>query len=341
MEAFDAQRAARRLAEFIDDLSNWYVRRSRRRFWNGDASALATLHECLETLTRLLAPIAPFITERVWQALIVATDPHAPESVHLTSWPERHDHLFEETLSVDMALARRIVEVGRAARAGSGVKTRQPISRALISAPGWNSLPGEIRCEIAEELNVLRLGMVDEATAVIDVTVKPQFRALGKRFGSRTQQVANAVRAAEPREVADALAAAGTASFTVDGEEIMLGSEEIEVSQTPLAGWFVATEGAITVALDLEITPELRRAGIARDVVRLIQQARKDSGLHITDRIGVWWQASAETTEAVLEHAALIADEVLAVRLVNDEPPTVAHQHKDDQLGICFWLAKS
>jgi isoleucyl-tRNA synthetase len=341
MEAFDAQLAARRLAEFIDDLSNWYVRRSRRRFWNGDPVALATLHDCLETLTRLMAPMAPFIAERVWQALVVSTDPAQPDSVHLARWPDESDLRFDDNLSMQMTLARRIVEVGRAARAGSGVKTRQPIARALIAAPGWNTLSEEIRAEIAEELNVLGLGVVDEATAVVDVTVKPQFRAIGKRFGSRTQQVASAVRAAEPKMVADALAARGLATFNVDGEEIVLRPDEIEVSQTPRTGWYVATEGAITVALDLEITPELRRAGISRDVVRLIQQARKDSGFHITDRVDVWWQANTDTTEAILEHAAAISDEVLAMKFINDEPPAVAHDHRDDQLGIRFWLAKS
>jgi isoleucyl-tRNA synthetase len=341
MEAFDTQLAARRLAQFVDDLSNWYVRRSRRRFWKGDPAALATLHECLETLTRLLAPIAPFITERVWQALVVATDSDAPDSVHLATWPQRRPELVDTQLSGQMALVRRIVEVGRAARAGSAVKIRQPLSRVLVAAPGWDKLPDALRAEIAEELNVVKLDAMGEANEIVSYTVKPQFRAIGKRFGSHTQQVAQAVRDADPADAAAALRADKQMVVTVDGEDIALGPDEVEVTETPRTGWFVATEGGLTVALDLEITPALRNAGIAREVVRLVQQARKDSGLHITDRIELWWQATGDTVDAVREHQATIADEVLSVAVHESAGPDGLSARHDAELGIQFWLSKA
>jgi isoleucyl-tRNA synthetase len=342
MEAFDSQRAAQRLATFIDDMSNWYVRRSRRRFWEGDPAALATLHECLDVLTRLLAPLIPFVTERVWQALVVATDPDAPDSVHLASWPERRPELIDETLSKQMRLVRRLVEVGRAARGASGIKVRQPLSRALVIAPGWESVPDELRAEIADELNVSRLETLEDSAEVVDTVVRPQFRAIGRRFGSRTQQVAQAVRAAEPTSLATALQTTGSATVLVDGEEVTLSSEEVLVTQTPRSGWFVATEDGLTVALDLEVTPELRRAGIARDLVRIVQNARKNSGLQVTDRIELRWSAEGETAEAIREHQQRIAQEVLATSTQEASPvPSDPPSARDEQLGVQVWIART
>jgi isoleucyl-tRNA synthetase len=339
MEGFDTQRAARRLALFIDDLSNWYVRRSRRRFWNGEPAALATLHECLDTVTRLLAPLVPFITDRVWRALVVATDPSAPDSVHLASWPQRRPEAVNLQLSAHVALVRRLVDLGRTARAESKTKIRQPLARALVNAPGWDELPDELRAEIAEELNVAAVADMKDAAEVVDISVKPQFRAIGKRFGSRTQHVAQALREADAGELAAALRTAGEVIVTVDGEQLTIGPDEVEITENPRSGWHVATDGGLTVALDLAITPDLRRAGIARDVVRLVQQARKDFGLQITDRIQLWWHASGETADAITEHQALIGQEVLAVRMEAGTGPESSFSHHDEQLDVSFWLS--
>ncbi|WP_275581007.1 isoleucine--tRNA ligase [Natronosporangium hydrolyticum] len=339
MAAFDSQRAARQLAEFIDHLSNWYVRRSRRRFWDGDPAALATLHDCLDTVTRLLAPLTPFIADRVWRALVAPTDPDAAESVHLARWPQSRPGDVDPQLSRQMRLVRQLVEVGRTARAASGVKVRQPLSRALIIAPGWAELPTELRAEIADELNVTALETLDDAATVVDITVRPQFRAIGKRFGNRTQPVAAAVRAADPAAVAAALQATGKVTITCEGEELTLGPDEIDVNRSPRSGWFVATEDNLTVALDLEITPELRRAGVARDVIRLVQQARKDTGLQITDRIRLRWSASGETAASIREHQDRIQAEVLAVTCTEAADPAAAPATvTDEQLGIEVWI---
>jgi isoleucyl-tRNA synthetase len=342
LEAYDPARAGRALAELIDDLSNWYVRRSRRRFWEGDPAALQTLHDCLHTLTRLLAPFVPFITEAVWRALFAEAT--GVESVHLASWPEAKTGRVEgidQQLGEQVALVRRLVELGRAARAASKVKTRQPLARALISAPGWAQLPAELRAEVAEELNVAELAELASSADLVDVTVKPNFRALGKRFGPRTKQVADAIGAANPAEVAGALREQGWYRFGEFGE---IGAEELVVSEVPVSGWAVESGGQDTVALDLELTPELRRLGTLRDVVRIVQEARKSAGYEVTDRIELRWQVggSPEPAEAIREHADELAREVLAGSLAEGAPaePAGYYQAGDEELGLQLWLRR-
>jgi isoleucyl-tRNA synthetase len=332
LESYDTARAGRRLTQFVDDLSNWYVRRCRRRFWKAEPAALATLHETLLTLTKLLAPFVPFVAEEVWGRL------HGDEdSVHLTSWPAADASLVDDDLSRQMALVRRLVELGRATRAESGVKTRQPLARALVGAAGWTALPDELKAQVAEELNVATVGVLADAGELVDVAVKPSFRDLGRRFGKDTPKVAAAVSAADPVALAAALAK-GTATVTVDGADVTLSGGEVVVTETPRTGWAVASEGGATVALDLAVTPELRRAGLARDAVRAIQESRKANGLDVSDRIELWWQAEGETGDALAEHGAQVADEVLAVRFDRGHPPIDMAHHDDPDLGLTWWL---
>ncbi|MFI6979617.1 isoleucine--tRNA ligase [Embleya sp. NPDC050154] len=344
LEAYDTQRAGKALTAFVDDLSNWYVRRSRRRFWNAEPAALATLHEALETVTRLMAPLVPFITERVWQDVVRPVTADAPESVHMAAWPTADPALVHPELGRQMTLVRRLVELGRATRADSGVKTRQPLGRALIGAAGWEELSGELREQIAEELNVVSVAALSEAGGdLVEYSAKGNFRALGKRFAKRTPVVAAAIAAADAGTLAAALRASGTAVVVVEGEEVEVVAEEVIVTETPREGWTVAGQDGATVALDLTITPELRLAGLARDVVRLIQEARKNSGLEVSDRILVWWAAdeSEETTSALLAHGVQVADEVLATQFTQGSPEDEElFEHGDPALGLRFWLRK-
>ncbi|GAA1267883.1 isoleucine--tRNA ligase [Sphaerisporangium rubeum] len=342
MEVFDTARAGRRITEFLDDLSNWYVRRSRRRFWSGDVSAFATLYGALETVTRLMAPLVPFVTDYVWDVLRA---PDAPSSVHLASWPQVEHELLDPALSERMALVRRLVELGRSARAGSGVKTRQPLARALVGAAGWSSLPASLRELIADELNVRSLEDLSAYSAdLVSFTVKPNFRALGKRFGAGTKAVAAAVAAADPATLAAAIRAGDTATVVVSGEKVTLGADDLIVTEHPKAGWAVET-GAVgtgsgeTVALDLEVTPELYRAGLVRDVVRLVQEARKATGLEITDRISLWWTADGDLAEALRDGAGHVADEVLATTISEGAPPADLPAHHDAELGLTFHVS--
>ncbi|HLH83937.1 MAG TPA: isoleucine--tRNA ligase [Trebonia sp.] len=350
LEAFDTAAAGRRLASLIDDLSNWYVRRSRRRFWDGPgspdgASAFATLHEALVTLTMLMAPITPFLADYVWGVLRPGD---SPESVHLASWPSHDPALIDETLSSQMALARRLVELGRSARSAAAVRTRQPLSRALVGAAGFSSMPAALRDLVAEELNVHALEPLDAAGgSLVSYTVKPQFRSLGRRFGASTQAVAAAIGAMDPAALASAVAS-GSASVSVPSlGTVELSPDDVIVTQTPLQGWGVATAGAETVALDLAVTPELRAEGWAREVVRLIQEARKNDGLDVTDRIALRWSADdPELAAALAEHREMIAGEVLAVSFGPGEGAAETgvaagpwHEHSDAGLGLRFWLA--
>ncbi len=343
LEAYDTQRAGKLLSTFVDDLSNWYVRRSRRRFWQGDRAALRTLHDAIETVTRLMAPIVPFITERVWQDLVLPVTPDAAESVHLASWPTPDTGLIDPVLAQQMVLVRRLVELGRATRAESGVKTRQPLSRALIAAAGFETLDAELRAQITEELNVSELGSLsDVEDSLVDTSAKGNFRALGRRFGKGTQPVARAIAAANAAALTVALRE-GTASVEVDGMPVSLSPEEVIITETPSEGWSVASETGVTVALDLEITPELRRAGLARDAIRLIQEARKNSGLDVADRITVRWDSTEpETVEALLENTTVIAYEVLAKDFARGTADaTYGEPFTDEGLSLTFQLRRA
>lgn len=343
LEVFDTQRAGRLIAAFVDDLSNWYVRRTRRRFWDGDPAALATLDEALRTVTLVMAPFTPFVTERVWQDMVRSVDPDAPPSVHLASWPAVDAGVIDDELASQVALVRRVVELGRAARASSSVRTRQPLARALVSAPGWGSLPVELVAEVASELNVLDMASLSSGEDdLVDVTVKANFRSLGKRFGKQTQEVATEIASADAAALAAALRE-GTASVDVPGMgRIDLTADDVIVTETPREGWSVASGEGETVALDLQLTPELRSLGTAREAVRLIQEARKSAGLDISDRISLTWSSSDEAVAASLrEHRDLIAGEVLATGFAEGAIEPDAFTSIDDDLALEFSLRKA
>ncbi|MEP6816465.1 MAG: DUF5915 domain-containing protein, partial [Marmoricola sp.] len=342
-ERFDTQRVGDLLGQFVDDLSNWYVRRSRRRFWDGDPAALATLHDSLVTFTQLLAPMTPFITERVWQDVARPVTPGAAESVHLSDWPSYDAAAVDEELSAGVALARRLVELGRAARADAKVRTRQPLARALVGTAAYESLNEELRREIAEELNIGALEPLSGAGAdLVSFSAKGNFRALGKRFGRQTPVVAKAIADADASALATALAADGRATVLVDGAEHEVLPEEVIVSERPREGWSVVNEQGETVALDLHLTQELVRAGLAREAIRLAQEARKSSGFEVSDRITLRWYADGETGAALADHADLVSREVLATQntRVEDDAALTGTVVRDDDLGLAFTVTR-
>ena len=319
LERFDSQSAGRLIADLIDDLSNWYVRRSRRRFWNADPTALQTLHACLRDLLLIMAPFTPFVTERLWQDLFATSE--GVDSVHLATWPTLDEGLIDADLEQRMALVRRLVELGRAARAESGIKIRQPLSRALVAADRWSDLDEQAREQIADELNVLSLESLSDAEALVHVTVKPNFRVLGKRFGKRTPVVAAAIGAADAGELVAGIRS-GEGHVQVEGETVSLSADEVIVTEVPQEGWTVASGGGESLALDLHLDEELLVLGTARDIVRTLQQARKDSGFQVTDRITVLWQSDDErVSQAFATHGQLIAQEVLATEIVEAKAP--------------------
>jgi isoleucyl-tRNA synthetase len=351
LDGFDTAAAGRRLAEFVDDLSNWYVRRSRRRFWEGPqtpggSAAFATLYECLEGLTRLMAPMIPFLTDHVWDVIRPAG---APESVHLTEFPSVREDLLDPELVSQMALVRRLVELGRSARATSGVRTRQPLGRALVGAQGWAGLPVELRAQISEELNVQAFEeLASIGGDLVEYEVKPNFRELGKRFGKDTPRVAKAVTGAGAAELVAALRSEGTVTVEAEGVgAVALSPAEVIVTERPRSGWAVESAGGESVALDLTVTPELRRAGLVREAVRLVQDARKSAGFQVSDRIELWWRATGDDlAEALRTHEAELGTEVLAEAVREGRPAEGDPGHglparQDDELGLTFWLRKA
>ena len=331
---FDSQHAGRVLAIFIDDLSNWYVRRSRRRFWDGDLAALATLHECVVTLTQLLAPMVPFITEHAWQELILPADSSLISSVHMSDFPTSSSALINRKLSEQVAMTRRVVEQGRAARAESGVKIRQPLGRALISASGWDGLPQEMKDQIADELNVLELADIADADGdLVDISVKANFKSLGAKYGPEVQTVAKLIAAAD----ATALVKSLRKNSTTELGTFIIDLADLVVTEVPRSGWMVASHDGESVALDLTLTPELIQAGIVREVIRFIQEKRKSDGFEISDRIDVKYNANAQTHAAIVSEHSFISSEVLATTLVQD--PSLNQGEND--LGIATVLSKN
>ncbi|MET9311168.1 isoleucine--tRNA ligase [Kribbella sp. NPDC003505] len=346
---FDTQRLGLLINSFVDVLSNWYVRRSRRRFWSGDAGALATLHETLDVLTRVMAPLTPFVTERVWQDVLRPVTPGLPESVHLASFPTYDETLVDDTLARHVAMARRVVELGRSARAEAKVKTRQPLARALVGSAAIADLSPELLQEIADELNVGTVAPLSSAGAdLVEFSAKGNFRELGKRFAKQTPVVAAAIAAADAGALAAALKESGTATVVVDGEQVQVSEAEVLLSERPKEGWSVVNEQGETVALDLELTPELKQAGLAREVVRTLQEARKNAGLEVSDRITVWVTSTdAELSDALGKHAEEIAREVLAVELNQSAPSEATDSSGDvatgteEDLQLTYWLTKA
>jgi isoleucyl-tRNA synthetase len=340
-EAFDSQRVGSLLATFIDDLSNWYVRRSRRRFWEGDTDALNTLFTCLKVLTQLMSPLVPFITEHVWQTLIRVGDPAQPESVHLSSFPVADPARIDSSLSTSVALSRRLVELGRAARAESKIKIRQPLARALVAASGWSEMDQEIRSHIQEELNVLRLDLLsEEGDGLVSISIKANFRSIGARYGADVQAIASAISAISANDVAtlvQELRARGSYSLSYGEKFAELTPEDLVITETPKEGWSVSSHSGESVALDLTLSPELIRAGLAREVIRSIQEQRKNSGFEISDRIHVSWNGSLEIGEAIREHLSQISEEVLALSMTQSAELST----EDNEIGLALSLTKA
>jgi len=236
-------------------------------------------------------------------------------------------------------LTRRLVELGRSARAASGVKTRQPLQRALVAAPGWDALPEGLQAQIRDEVNVLSLESLAGTGELVDVSLKANFKTLGARFGKGTPEIAAAIAAADANELVEALRS-GSAKVVVAGVEQEIGPDDVVVTEVPREGWTVASDAGESLALDLALTPELIGQGIARDVTRLIQDARKSSGFDISDRIVVTWESDAEATIAALTaHADLVASEVLATTWAQGavSNPTAS----DEELGLKVLITKA
>ncbi|HEX3615287.1 MAG TPA: isoleucine--tRNA ligase [Solirubrobacteraceae bacterium] len=309
LDDFDATGSGRAIAEFVDDLSNWYVRRSRRRFWEGDTAAMATLHHALVTVAKLLAPFTPFVADEIYGNLD-GTEP----SVHLCDFPEVGSR--DAALEQAMAVARETVRLGLAARSQAKIKLRQPLHAAVVVAAGAEREAIERLADIVrEELNVRELRFVSEADELGEVEIKPNYRTLGPRFGAQMPIVAAAVAGLDAAHAAATLRDGGTVSMGVGGSEHALSAEDLLVSMKPLEGYQVEREGSHAVALELEIDESLRVEGWAREIVHAIQGVRRDSEFDISDRITLTLDGAEQLLAAAREHEQYIAGETLAVEV--------------------------
>jgi isoleucyl-tRNA synthetase len=340
MDDFDCTAAGRAIAEYVEELSNWYVRLSRRRFWEGDRAAFATLRHCLLEIAAMLAPFTPFLAEEIHLNLAGGEGGEfgeLPDSVHLRDFPEYDTALADPELEAAMEAVRLTVELGRAARAGAKVKVRQPLRRAVIVANEAERKAISARAElVTSELNVKELDFVSEQTDLVTYTVKPNYRVLGPRFGKRMPQVAAAVEALDPAHVAEAVSDGGEIGISLDGADHTLGPDDVTLALQPLKGYEVEAEAGHAVALQLELDDELRREGLAREIVHAVQNARKEAGLDISDRIELTLGGDEELLAAARAHEPYIAGEVLATSVAYDdaEGPAIRIDGRNLQITV-------
>ncbi|MGC8879408.1 MAG: DUF5915 domain-containing protein, partial [Anaerolineae bacterium] len=350
LEDSDAYTATILIEELLDDLTNWYVRRSRRRFWKSERdadkkAAYATLYYVLVRLVGLLAPFTPFVTEVMYQNLVREVRPQAYGSVHHTSWPLADTAAVDEHLLARMALARRIASIGLGARGSANIKVRQPLAKALVylaDAELGGAMDDEMKAIIVDELNVKSLELVSDESALVRYQILPNNKLLGPRLGANFPKVRTALAAANAAEIAQQVRSGLPISLNVDGNTVQLLPEEIIVQTQPEAGLAVMTEKGITVAVDTVITPALRAEGLAREIVRRIQTQRKDAGFNIEDRITTYYVADGELEKVIREWADYIKAETLTVSMVAEPPPREAftEQHTIEGMPITLGVRR-
>jgi isoleucyl-tRNA synthetase len=339
-DRYDVPAATRPVQEFVEKLSTWYLRRSRRRFWKSESdsdkqAAYFTLHTALTTVSKLIAPAMPFLAEELYQNLVRTVDPMAPESVHLAAWPEYDEALIDESLNRDMALVMRLVSLGHAARSKADRKVRQPLAEAAFSVgnAAERGPVGEYADLIADELNVKQVRLLDASTEAVSHALKPLPKQLGQKYGNRFPAIQKAIFALEAESEARSLMMGETIKVSVDGQTYEILPSEVEVRAQAREGFVVAEEGPYLAALVTELTPELVQEGLARDFVRRVQDLRKQAGFDVADRIKLYIQATPGLEGAVRAHRDYIMTETLARELFFRAAPKSATRSEDSFEG--------
>jgi isoleucyl-tRNA synthetase len=343
LEATDSFGATLLIEPFVDDLSNWYVRRSRRRYWKSEHdsdkdAAYATLYHVLVRLACLLAPFTPFVTEQIYQNLVRTVYPEAHHSVHHTRWPQADRTAIDLILITQMDLARRIASLGLSARTNAGLKVRQPLSKVLVHVNQGKAELTEDQVDIvADELNVKNFEFVDEAGSLVTYRILPNNKLLGPKFGAKFPAVRQALADLDADRVAAQVEAGENISLTVEREAVELSPQEVLVQSQPAEGLAVAADKVVTVGIDTFVTPELRGEGLARELVRRIQEMRKNADFNIEDRITTWWQADGEMADVIQKWEEYLKSETLTTDLLHADPPVEAYietQHVDGETVI-------
>ncbi len=342
LEDYDPTPAARAIAEFVDEnLSNWYVRLNRKRFWGGgmDRDKLAayqTLHACLETVARLIAPFAPFYAERLWGDVAGGK----PDSVHLTAFPVADSSLIDSELEQIMALAQQASSMVLALRRKVGIKVRQPLSRIVVPVldDAMARRIEAVKSLILSEVNVKELELIRDTAGMITKQIKPNFKTLGKRYGAQMKAIAAFVAGFSQEDIAR-VESEGAIGLTIDGQSLTLERADFEITSEDMPGWLVATEGSLTVALDVTLTDSLLREGTARELVNRIQNLRKESGLEVTDKVEVVVESVPMVAQSLESEAGYIAGQVLAVSVTTSSDPAGQFVQQFDIDGVAVKIA--
>lgn len=322
-EDYDLTRAGRAIQEFVtENLSNWYVRLNRKRYWGGDydsdkIAAYQTLFQCLETVSRLAAPMAPFYMDQLFRDLNITTGRHNEDSVHLAVFPEHDPDLIDKDLEDRMDIAQKISSMILGLRRKVGIKVRQPLARIMVpvTEKSFRDKFESVKDLILAEVNVKEVEYIDDTSAILVRKVKPDFKTLGPRYGKMMKEISKAISELSRNEIAD-FESTGSHKMVIDGKEFVLTTADVEIISEDIPGWQVANDGKLTVALDITVTDELRYEGIAREFVNRIQNIRKESGFDVTDKITVLIEDHDLIREAVNRHSAYIGSQTLATKVV-------------------------
>jgi len=338
-KTYEPTRASRAIADFVNDhLSNWYVRLNRRRFWGGGMTqdklaAYQTLYTCLETVSRLMAPISPFYADMLFTDLVTVTGRNSAESVHLADFPVSNDAIINKTLEQQMQLAQDISSMALALRRKVGIKVRQPLRTIMIpvASEELKEYISAVEPLILNEINVKTLKFVENTSGILIKKVKPDFKKLGPRYGKIMKKLADVIQTMSQDEI-NTFERNGSFAFLVEGQNCEIVAGDVEIISEDIPGWLVANEGNLTAALDVTVTEDLRREGLARELVNRIQNIRKNTGLEITDKIRLRISSAPETDSAIGEYADYIKKQVLAedLDIVTDSAPDFVETDFED-----------
>ena len=331
LDNYDVLGATRPIQSFVDILSKWYLRRSRRRFWKSESdsdkeTAYATLYQALTTVSKLLAPTMPFLADELYQNLVCSVDRTSPESVHIADWPEYDESLIDEKLNADMRLVMRLASLGHSARNQAAIKVRQPLSEASFSVGSQKETQAleDYASILSDELNVKKVSALASAGEAVSYSLNPLPKQLGQKYKSEFPKVRQAILALDAENAGPSLLNGEPIMVSVDDEQLEILPDEVEVRAEARAGLVVASDGAYLAALQTELTPELVREGLAREFIRRVQDLRKQADFDISDRIHVKVSASENLEQAIREHQDYIMGETLTLELNFVDPAGTA-----------------
>ncbi len=345
LDDYDAQGAGQAIERFVDQLSNWYLRRNRRRFWKAAAgedkqAAYLTLYECLDAVNRMMAPLMPFLAEEVYQNLVLGVNPDAPPTVHLAGWPSGHPARRNPELLEALEAVQQVVVLGRAARNDSKIRVRQPLPRILVRVPDARAGVAiqTHQDQILEELNVKALELIPRDADLVEYRIKPNLPRVGRRYGKLIPAIRAALAKADGRVIAKAVAAGETVALDAGGQILELEPEDFLVETTSAEGYACAEEGGYLVALDTRLDEALLREGLARELIRTVQEARKQAGLEVSDRIALRVVGNEPVRDALAAWRELLMSETLAEQWVDEgESGFTPRYRSEHSLGDANW----